>query len=60
MRSNTHFESVASVSVVPVPGADTALLADECGYLLKLLAIHVTVAVQIEHTKGYFEMATRC
>lgn len=54
-----YLKSIASIGVVAVPRADAALLSDEECHLLKLLAVDVTVTVQVEHSESDLEMATR-
>lgn len=56
----TNLESVASVRMISVPGADAALLPDESGNLLEFFAVDVAVAVQVEHAECDLEMTTRC
>ena len=49
-------EGAAGVAVVPVAGASAAVLLHQVRHLLKLLGIHISVTIEIEHFEGNLEM----
>lgn len=46
--------------MITVTTADAGLVSHQCGHLLELLAVHVAVAVQVEHSESNLEMTLRC
>lgn len=54
-----YLERVSRIGMIPVSASNARLMAHQSRYLFKLLAVYVSVAVQIEHAKRNLEVSPR-
>lgn len=59
MTNIAYLESIPSIGVISVPWTDTCLMPDKIGDFFEFFTVDVSIAVQIKHAEGDFEMSPR-